>query len=534
MLPDGDLEIAVVLSSAALDVGRFGAGRSTQGQRAAEGSLVLPRDGSKSRTAEGTGTLRFTIALPEEPCRARARARLSYLFRDTVVQSQQLNLYVMPEGDGCSAALHVFTDFTISDHLDGGLAEITERPRVSVLVNANDDDLHEITIRDPGAGGRQSTTAFRIDRAPLEALLGSFRDALAERAPSRQRRSSRELAADLRTLAPISWRLFSQLTKEATQMLWVTSPDQVVQVALPEGSGFTLPWHLIYDIYVDPSIKPAKIPVCPLVSELDDPNFSFAPGTRVCPHSDRVSHVENLLCPFGFWGFRHTFELLVSTRSPSSEIEAGADPRVLLARTERGVDQKALDAHLADLSDQFTGWSSRSKVELATSSDLVRAGLSADLPFVYFLCHGSHADGNSTVLSVGKNDAITPVDFRAWVEYVHRTESHDLWTSPRPLVFINACESLAIEPSDLVGYLGAFITTARAVGVIGTETKVNPGIAMDVGERFFESLLGGATVGDTLAQIRLAYLEQANLAGLLYTPYCFADLHISAPESVDL
>lgn len=77
----------------------------------------------------------------------------------------------------------------------------------------------------------------------------------------------------------------------------------------------------------------------------------------------------------------------------------------------------------------------------------------------------------------------------------------------------------------------AFVGTAQVVGVIGTETKVDQSLAMAVGEQFFGCLLTpGATVDDALWEIKLEGLRAANLIGLVYTPYCFADLHVAVPS----
>ena len=101
-----------------------------------------------------------------------------------------------------------------------------------------------------------------------------------------------------------------------------------------------------------------------------------------------------------------------------------------------------------------------------------------------------------------------------------------MWTDPRPLVFINACESLAIAPEDLVDYVGAFVGKANAVGVIGTEVKVSQTLAMSAAEEFFGALISGTSVDEALREIKASFLSSGNLFGLVYTPYCFADLRV--------
>jgi len=97
----------------------------------------------------------------------------------------------------------------------------------------------------------------------------------------------------------------------------------------------------------------------------------------------------------------------------------------------------------------------------------------------------------------------------------------------RPLIFVNACHSLAVEPETFVSYLDAFITDGHAAGVIGTEVKVAQPLAMDVADQFFRRLLSRTyTVETALREIRLDYLAAGNLFGLVYTPYCWADLKL--------
>jgi len=50
---------------------------------------------------------------------------------------------------------------------------------------------------------------------------------------------------------------------------------------------------------------------------------------------------------------------------------------------------------------------------------------------------------------------------------------------------------------------------------------------MDVAEQFFRGLFSKQTVETTLQEIRMDYLASGNLLGLMYTPYCWADLSMN-------
>ena len=85
--------------------------------------------------------------------------------------------------------------------------------------------------------------------------------------------------------------------------------------------------------------------------------------------------------------------------------------------------------------------------------------------------------------------------------------------------------SLAVSARDLVDYLDVFVGKAHAVGVIGTEVRVQQALAMELAERFFaEFLAPGATLETALHSVKMAFLASGNLLGLAYTPYASADL----------
>lgn len=103
-----------------------------------------------------------------------------------------------------------------------------------------------------------------------------------------------------------------------------------------------------------------------------------------------------------------------------------------------------------------------------------------------------------------------------------------VWDKVRPLVFVNACHSLDIRPDTLLSYLDAFVGAAHAAGVIGTEVKVDQKLAADVAEQFFGHFLRERmSVEAALRAIRLDYLANGNILGLVYTSYCWADLRIT-------
>ena len=138
---------------------------------------------------------------------------------------------------------------------------------------------------------------------------------------------------------------------------------------------------------------------------------------------------------------------------------------------------------------------------------------------MYFFCHGKNDPLKNPYLLVGEGEELNPVDL----------DGKFSWRRSHGLVFLNGCHTVDLEPEDLSTIMGPFVN-AEASGVIGTEIAVHTFLARDVARAFFERLLpngaGGQSVGEIIRQIRLELLMKYNPLGLVYTPFCSADLHL--------
>lgn len=528
-LPDM-AEIEVLVSSSDFAVaagpGAAGAGGDAPAGTVARGRLVLPRDGGPATAPDGGAHLWFSLTLPARV--GTAQGRIGYYFRDTLLQSQRLTAEI--GGTGYA----IVTDFTVSEDF-ACLELVPERPRVAVLANANADGDHQLVIRPPGgpgpAGPGADAVTLRVGHATVSGAVRALRDAMAARAPEAMLRRPRDLAEDLRRLAPIGWKLNVTLTghtSEVRDRLLDAPPDAIIQVLRPAGSVFAFPWAWIYDIPL-PGEEPA---LCPMVAAWDGTAPLFEGEPAECPHGP---HAEDVLCPFGFVGFRRVIEQLSSTDRPVLTVPVAAGCEMVAAETRVDVDPAALAAHIGRLHATLLGAHPGAGLREAADKATLRAELGRDLALLYFYCHGerrSIADPD-VYLSVGRGEAIPAPEFIAWVDVWRRRDRLRIWDGVRPLVFVNACHSAAIYPETLASYLDAFIGRAHAAGVIGTEVKVQQDLAMAFAERFFELLLGGPQasplpVGEAMRRIRLEYLARGNLFGMMYTPHCWADLRLSA------
>jgi hypothetical protein len=522
---DIDIDLDVMVSSSDFGVAaNISVLEAAPTPRIATGRFTLPPDGSPATTPDGGKYLTVYLKVPAGTKGGRAlHTRIGYYYRNILVQSQQLTAHVGEPG-----GFTFVTDFTVSADLTG-LSKIPERPRISVLTNVNADGSHQIVLRHPGqpreAKDPYATIAVRSDT--IGTTVSALRNALKSRAPTKVVRSPAELAEDLRQLAPIGRRLYDQLPGQKEFAFFVDlylHPEAyVVQVARPTTSGFVFPWSFIYEIPLTSGVKPT---LCPLVAKWDGKLPLVKDAPRQCPHGP---HRNDVLCPFGFWGFRYAIEQVASSDKLVTEIPASANCQCVAGETQYQVDLKLLNDHIATLRASLTKALPHATLREGKDRATIERLLGNDLPFVYFFCHGNKlnvADPNPW-LAVGNNEPITTGDIIAWPQIWYNDLKKVFWNDVRPLIFINACHSLAIEPETLVTYLDAFVGAGHAAGVIGTEIKVSQPLAMDIAERFFDSWLSeGRTVEATLRAIRMDYLKHGNLFGLAYTPYCWSELQI--------
>jgi hypothetical protein len=104
----------------------------------------------------------------------------------------------------------------------------------------------------------------------------------------------------------------------------------------------------------------------------------------------RGFHLENLLCPFGFWGFSLTIESPASAWDRKATVRLPASSIVTLAKTEHRINQGDLEVHLGRRQGMFHQGFPNASVNLVheTSKLGVRRSISQDQPVVYFFCHG--------------------------------------------------------------------------------------------------------------------------------------------------
>lgn len=98
-----------------------------------------------------------------------------------------------------------------------------------------------------------------------------------------------------------------------------------------------------------------------------------------------------------------------------------------------------------------------------------------------------------------------------------------------PLIFLNACGSSRFRPGSASSFPDYFIDI-RNRGFIGTEANIPDPFAPDFVKAFYNNLLAGNTIGQSMYDCRWNFLlRKNNPLGILYTMYANPDLRVDKP-----
>ena len=491
----------------------------------ASGRLFLPEAKGRARTEDGDVYLYFPMRSPSTA--GLAYARIGFYYEGNLLQSYRL---VADVGGAMPVYANEEPDFMLSETMTD-VAQLEPR-RLSILTNDNADGSHQLVLRGEGTAHKVAAT-FRLNSSAVGNAVREMRKTLKNIAPTEEERTKKQLIGDMEKLAPLGYNLWTHIMGQIGDQffeiddLLQEGKYPVVQVARPDTAGYVFPWGLLYDIPIDSS---EELTPCPIIEKLLEDGAAVTEGTRRCPEAVKSGkpHKSNTLCPFGFWGYRYAIEQLSSTKSLVTEIPAPAgDIEMVAALTQYKVDTRMLNEHITRLQGNLD----RVVMRVGDTRAEIKEHLhDPDLHLVYFYCHGNYPGqtGGDTYLGIGNKEMLTGPDFESWRTEWWRQERIKVWDKIRPLIFINACHSVDIEPDSLVSLLRSFVGRAGAAGVIGTEVRVNQSLAIKVAEIFFDEFVNkGTAVSQALHKIQLHFLSKGNLFGLMYTPYCSADLKLA-------
>jgi hypothetical protein len=509
------------------------------------GEIKLNDDGSASVTRQpgveavehaGRRRLFFPVHTPKKEGRARLRCNIYY--EQVLVQSRLVTARVMRRPRPSARALRSEVDYTLSQSLGPDLAG--RRPHsLSLMLNSNGDGTHAFRF----FGREDFKNDATFDGHQLEDWIKQARGAMRRASWGDEEdwkpwkfylyagaKSTARLKADLVNFAVRGYKFYDDVVnllaggadraerveRERHLTALMSEPGRV-QIALKQSARFVLPAAMIYDYPLDTGADEGDFALCDeflRASEGEAPLEESACFRGRCPSRGELT----VICPSGFWGYRHSIGLplslgadrdAASALSWEGELEMSVGVSTDSAFTLREAHEEALRSIRRQLKWNYA----------STRAGVLRMLKEKRAQLVYFYCHGGVA-GRDPYIQVGEKTekGITRDNLRA---------AGVRWDETRPLVFINGCQTAALEPGVAFEFISAFVEVAGASGVVGTEITVFEPLARTFAEECLRPFLLGAEIGDAVRAARLKLLKDSNPLGLVYIPYVVADLHLS-------
>lgn len=492
---------------------------------AADRELLLPPPPAESQAVA------FVLRAPATA--GRYRIRVGIYHQNNLLQSVLIRVRVggAERGRAVSAEVEFALSATLTD-----TERLPERS-LNILTNAGDDGGHTLVIVRDGPGPPVSQQ-FDFSDEEMGDPVDDARNALfqiaadASKTPPKYRfdqKNATDLARleqDLVLLAGLGFELYARIVTARDQkfekdLAAALGPAGArIQISQTGSAEYVFPWTLVYDH----EYLSGRQQLCPDF-KADWRNGQPMIWAQQSCLAKGCRHRADpfVVCPSGFWGFKHHIEQPLSVAAASKD--KGARDTVLeMNGGPAGIAMKALMAVSRELSQVGTHERELENVkafdfEIKDTKAEVWTGMqnaaASALHLIYFYCHGGRKGGR-VWLGVGKGESerISPAELL-------RID----WSGLNPLVFINGCHTVDLTADDVLHFNRMF-ARSRAAGLIGTEISVPEELARDFACGFLAAFATGRRVGEVMRERRLALLEKGNLLGLAYTPYCSADLHV--------
>lgn len=534
----------------------------------AHAKLVLPRFGA-------TKELLVNVT-PQQAGLKRLRTCIYYgnvMLQSLIFETEVVEM----ESDGVNGADDTIRNTTRTDYLattDFALLDELPQPSLNLFTNKDANGTHWIGVfssGDASAFGLKNGDMAVFKESTLEKGASKVRECLAEiQGPANYYKFSGTVPLSsqniqlregyLCKLADSGWSLFHSLfeavgsdntVEMGTKFRQRPQESEIISIARCGTDGATVPWGAMYTNPLD-THNPQPKKLCeifkqqvaanvwdttgplPVLKEkkdlLDDPvACRNQPG---CPLEDPQQR-RLTVCPFGFWGMVHQIEqpLQQVATTPRNEIpealslyHQGQTSFLTLGRLQQtrialglyaGIDHAR--QHSADI--KALGQSSSADVESEdTRQKILKMMEDGKQHVYYFYCHGQ-SDGNTFLLKVGAPGEFIGSSDLDPQDYINT------WSTPRPLVVMNACETVATTPDVTHGFVYT-LKRMGAVGVVGTEIKVSSLLAQPVGLQLLGHLLNRMSIGEAFLELRKYFLRQLNPLVLAYSYYSPATLHL--------
>ncbi|NKQ35475.1 MAG: hypothetical protein HF973_07650 [Chloroflexi bacterium] len=474
---------------------------------------------------------RLFFPLRTSPQNGRYQLRCNIYYQQNLLQSRLITFYVQEWPRRMPNALISELDYVLSRTFDGRTLSGMGQTRLSVMLNDNGNGTHGFRFfgenqfkNDAELGEGELTNLIEMARGALrKAAWGDEKPYQAGKTYRYNNPDADRLRADLITFALRGYRFYDALINRLAgdaDKAWeladlMLKPGQV-QIASKQSARLVIPAALMYDYPLDDGRPSSQYTLCDTFQKAlqdGDPLAETECFQGNCPSYDQ----DTVICPSGFWGFRHSLGLPVSLdEAPDAPSEIPVDGDVTLGiSVSTDPDLTLRPVHEQRLQAMGFEW------EYADSRDGSLEMLKQIEPeLVYFYCHGG-LQNDMPYLSLGKpgSERFTRASLR---------NKRIRWRKVRPLVFINGCHTTQLTPERALDLVTAFVATAHAAGVVGTEISIFEPIAVTFAEECFRRfLIEKETIGDAIRGARLKMLQEGNPLGLVYIPYALPGLHLA-------
>jgi len=494
--------------------------------------------------------LYFQVVAPDRL--GLAQIRLCVYYKNNLVQSRMVYAHV-GRGKRTDAGRGNWSEVEVTLSATFGDLDRLQPRGLNIVFNEDRTGTHALFVR--GDGLKDNVFDLRDEMSEaLKGFRGALNKIMFEEGAERYRLDRRSgepnwgtdetITTDLRRLAHVGSKWYRDLFGEEKQELQGALRQRLedpttIQIVRAKGKHI-FPWAVLYDM---PLVRTKTNKVCLEFRRhvTSDSTLDYAACRAACPYLDRThnppKHDTDVVCVFGFWGIKHVVEQPLSAsiklnegggereRRPSSVhsvIEYEGKPVLHV-----GISLKLdfVGPHVKTLQDWIGREGAFQPFQPDRTLQAIGQGLSSTpLHVYYFYCHGGQSESDEEVwLSVGDDEYIMPDHIRfAW-------ELRNKWEEGQPpfvpLVFLNGCGTLSLSPESVADFLHEF-TVAGAAGVIGTEISVDERLAQEVGLHFLKAFARRGQAARIIQEVRHRLLLKNNPLGLVYTPYCYAELHL--------
>ncbi|MEO5832623.1 MAG: CHAT domain-containing protein [Nakamurella sp.] len=516
-------------------------GSSATMRRESDGRFVILPSPTSVPGARGD-RLYFGFTTPVQSGSYRIRCAL--MVRGTIIHVEQVTVPV-GTGRGRLAAVtsyRLFTDFSDATSLFR-----LRPPALSIYANSG-EATHDFSVYLAGTtdGAGPAGEQLRLDSFQLTAMVDSARAALgwvawgtrnAYRNGDRPIHAFRDgrfppqpdaptLGRQLIELALVGARLWTEFVAAmnpdldfADRLAAGLRHGGAVQLAPKVAATQTVPLQLLYDFAVDTGADENSLRLCSesqrWIADPDPVGATMACLTEACPDQTDWRAV----CVAGFWGFRHAISVCPSN---SDQCKVGPDP--IVPRAARPVAMTGVTTderirpfwsdHRAALESCFT------VSDPVTTADGMMTELAASTASVVYLL--THVAVNARDVPAIAFDLLggDRVDGTMITRRIRLCGG-------RPIVFLNGCESAALQPSRVLGLVTDF-QRVGASGAVGTEITTFVSLAMRFAEAFAQEFTAAdATLAEAIRLSRWRMLSLGNPLGLAYSAFGLHDLRLA-------